>query len=74
MPEYIVACDCGSVEMMLTGKPVVHAYCHCVDCRELLNIPYHSVTAWSAQNAEIKRGLNSLSEFQHPSLEMKRIY
>jgi len=53
---YKVHCDCGAVELSITGQPIVHAYCHCVDCRELLNVPYHAVTAWNSKDVTITNG------------------
>lgn len=53
---YKVHCDCGAVELSITGQPIVHAYYHCVDCRELLNVPYHAVTAWNSKDVTITNG------------------
>lgn len=71
---YNVHCDCGAVELVITGQPIVHAYCHCVDCRELLNVPYHAVTAWKSRDVRIANGVDKLVEYQHPTLDMKRAY
>ena len=67
-----VHCDCNSVELEMTGDPKVHAYCHCEDCRELLQVPFHSVLAWEADNLKITKGAADIVEFQHPSKRMKR--
>ena len=58
----------------LNGKPRVRGYCHCEDCRDLLNVPFHAVTAWNKDQLEVLNGKELLKEFQHPELEMKRIY
>ncbi|MBP0049868.1 GFA family protein [Marinobacterium sp. AK62] len=71
---YRVQCDCQAVEVSMTGGPKVHGYCHCEDCRELLQVPYHSVLAWEDGNVEITRGQSEVIEFQHPTKRMKRVF
>ena len=73
MTNYKVHCDCGAVEISMTGTPKVHAFCHCEDCRELLQVPYHSVLAWEADSIHFLKGRESVIELQHPSKPMKRI-
>lgn len=72
--QYKAQCQCGSVQLTITGKPLVHAFCHCEDCRELLDIPYHSVTAWSPDNVVVSDEHGRLKEYQHPELTMKRCF
>lgn len=72
--KYEIECECGEVKLSLSGKPRVKGFCHCEDCRTLLNIPFHSVTAWNKEQVEIIRGQESLMSYQHPILEMKRVY
>ena len=72
--QYQVHCDCGAIELDMTGTPIVHAYCHCEDCRDLLDVPYHSVTAWNPDNVTITSGGEFAVEYQHSSLDMKRIF
>ncbi|MCG6940289.1 MAG: GFA family protein [Thiohalocapsa sp.] len=75
MPEtYKVHCTCAAVELTITGAPIVHAHCHCMDCRELLNLPYCPVAAWSASQVVVSRGAKSLVEYQHPKLGMRRAF
>ena len=71
---YHVKCDCGSVKLTLTGEPRVRGYCHCEDCRELLDIPYHSVTAWEKDQVEVTAGTDKLLVYQHPAKQMQRCY
>lgn len=71
---HTVQCDCNAVEVTMTGQPRVHGYCHCEDCRELLQVPYHSVLAWEGDNVEITRGQDEVIEFQHPTKRMKRVF
>ncbi len=72
--EYHIQCDCGTVKATLRGEPKVRGFCHCEDCRELLKIPYHSVTAWEKEQLTISDGEEHLLAFQHPSKRMKRFY
>jgi hypothetical protein len=62
------------VEVTMTGGPKVHAFCHCEDCRELLQVPYHSVLAWLPEQVEITKGAQDVIEFQHLQKRMKRIF
>ena len=71
---YSIACDCGAVKLRLKGEPRVRGFCHCEDCRGLLKIPYHSVTAWEGDNCEVVEGFESLAEYRHPTKSMKRYF
>ena len=72
--QYQVQCDCGGVRVSMTGEPRVRGFCHCEDCRELLKIPYHSVTAWEKAQVSIDAGEDRLVAFQHPEKRMQRFY
>ncbi len=75
MPDqYHVECDCKSVKLSLNGEPRVRGFCHCEDCRELLKIPYHSVTAWEEDQITVDQGVDKLVVYQHPTKRMKRFY
>nr|WP_242523623.1 GFA family protein [Microbulbifer salipaludis] len=58
----------------MSGDPKVHAYCHCEDCRELLQVPFHSVNAWDPEKVEITRGREAVVEYQHPHKRMTRVF
>ena len=72
--SYLVHCECGAVRLQLTGAPRVKGYCHCEDCRDLLDVPFHSVTAWNKDQLTIVSVDDRISEYKHPRLEMKRAY
>ena len=72
--QYQVLCDCESIRVTMSGEPRVRGFCHCEDCRELLKIPYHSVTAWDKDQVVVEEGADRLSEYQHPTKSMKRFY
>ncbi len=72
--QYQVHCDCKAVSLSMTGSPKVHAYCHCEDCRTLLDVPYHSVAAWNADEVTITSGEDSIVEYKHPTLVMTRVF
>ena len=71
---YHVKCDCGSVALEMSGAPRVTAFCHCEDCRALLDVPYHSVVAWDADNVRITSGAEDTVEYKYPTLEMTRVF
>ncbi|NQZ32418.1 MAG: GFA family protein [Oceanospirillaceae bacterium] len=72
--QYQVQCDCAAVQLSMTGAPKVQAFCHCDDCRDLLQVPYHSVLAWDEKWVNITSGQEQVAEFQHPHKRMKRIF
>lgn len=72
--QYHIHCECGAVAATLNGQPRVKGHCHCEDCRDLLDIPFHSVTAWNKEQLELTKGAQALAEYQHPTLTMKRVF
>ena len=75
MPKnYSVGCDCEAVALLMSGEPNVHAYYHCDDCRNLLQVPYYSVIAWNPEGVEITKGQEDVIEFQHPHKRMTRVF
>ena len=72
--NYKANCSCGKIEVSMLGAPKVRGFCHCEDCRELLNVPYHSVNAWEKDNVSIKNGVEHIRKFQHPTLTMTKYY
>ncbi len=73
-PSYRVSCDCGAIGITLSGAPRVRGPCHCQACRTLLNLPYHSLTAWNPAQLAVTKGADALVTFQHPRLKMKKIF
>lgn len=72
--KYEVQCECATVKVSLEGEPKVRGFCHCEDCRGLLDIPYHSVTAWEQDQVTITDGVDQLRTFQHPVKSMQRFF
>ncbi|MBW9259467.1 MAG: GFA family protein [Candidatus Thiodiazotropha sp. (ex. Lucinisca nassula)] len=72
--QYQVQCDCGRVALSMSGEPRVHAFCHCEDCRNLLDVPYHSIVAWDASQVSISFGEDQVTEYKCPTLEMTRVF
>ncbi|MES9971983.1 MAG: GFA family protein [Candidatus Thiodiazotropha sp.] len=72
--QYQVQCDCGSVKLLMSDAPRVHAFCHCEDCRNLLDVPYHSVVAWDPEKVRILSGAEHAVEYQYPGLAMTRVF
>jgi len=73
-PNYKVHCDCGAIEVEMVNAPRVQAFCHCEDCRALLDVPYHSVTAWDAENVNIITGAENAVAYKYPTLDMTRVF
>lgn len=71
---YTVHCECGASSLTMTGEPKVRGICHCEDCRELLQIPFHAVTAWQPDQVSVADEGGTLETFQHPSKNMKRVF
>ena len=72
--KYTIHCTCRSIKGSLSNQPIVHAHCHCSDCRNLLNIPFHSVTAWNKQDVTVDMGTEFIAVYQHPHLTMQKHY
>ena len=70
--HYKVHCDCGAIELAMSGTPIVHAYCHCQDCRDLLDVPFNAITAWDAAKVSVLKGEDKLLEYKYPDKEMVR--
>ena len=73
-PDYLLSCTCGTVQLRVSGEPRVRGTCHCTDCRALLKIPFHEVTAWNPEQVEVEKGEDALQWYQHPSLRMQRVF
>lgn len=71
---YSATCSCENVRVTMTGMPKVRGTCHCGDCRELLNVPYHAVNAWEKDKVTVVAGEGSMCEFSHPRLNMKKFF
>ncbi len=39
MPMITGGCHCGAIRYQIDGQPVVHALCHCTDCRRHSGAP-----------------------------------
>lgn len=72
--SYEAHCDCGKVSIRMQGIPRVHGNCHCNDCRELLQVPYHPVLAYLPEKLEISKGSGDAISFQHPTKKMTRVF
>ena len=50
------SCFCGSVDIALSGKPVVMGYCHCESCRHWSASPVNAFTLWPNDAVRVTRG------------------
>ncbi len=72
--SYEITCSCGDVRVRLSGVPRVRGHCHCNACRTVLNVPYHSVTAWNPDQVEVTSEPDRLVTFQHPDFAIKKVF
>lgn len=72
--DYKVQCDCGEVQLYITGLPKAKAYCHCSDCRAISKEPVHGVVAWGGDDVEVVKGTKLLGEYKLPDREMVRYF
>jgi len=56
-------CFCGSVEVSVTGDPVIMGYCHCKDCRDWLSAPVNAFTIWRPDSVSVTKGASNLGTF-----------
>ena len=54
--SYKGKCFCGTVQITVTGKPVVMGYCHCESCRSWSAGPVNSFTLWKPEAVKILAG------------------
>ena len=50
-----INCDCGAVELQLTGSPLAQFYCHCDDCQTVHGRPYPS-SLYLSESVSVTRG------------------
>ena len=72
--RYKLQCDCHAIQLEITGKPIVHAYCHCQDCRDLHGIPVYAVAAWNKERVKVLQGNEDLGQYKYPGKEMVRFF
>jgi hypothetical protein len=48
-------CDCGAVEMRITGEPIVQYVCHCDDCQSVHGKPF-SCALYPGPAVSVERG------------------
>lgn len=51
--EHRGSCYCGTVEVAVTGPPVVAGYCHCLSCRKWHSAPIIAWSTWPKENVRI---------------------
>jgi hypothetical protein len=56
-------CFCGSIEVEMTGEPVVMGYCHCRSCRSWSGGPVNALTLWKAEAVRVTKGEEHLATF-----------
>lgn len=51
--SYHGSCYCGAVNVMVTGAPVMQAYCHCRSCRKWHAAPINAWSSWPEDKVTI---------------------
>jgi hypothetical protein len=57
------SCFCGSVDIAVSGKPVVMGYCHCESCRHWSASPVNAFTLWPNDAVRVTRGEQFLESY-----------
>ena len=60
---YNGSCFCGSVDIAVSGKPVVMGYCHCESCRHWSASPVNAFTLWPNDAVRVTRGEQFLESY-----------
>lgn len=56
MADVTGGCHCGEIRYEVTGKPVVHALCHCSDCRRHAGAPMVGWTMYAEEMVKVTKG------------------
>jgi len=57
------SCFCGSIDIAVSGKPVVMGYCHCESCRHWSASPVNAFTLWPNDAVRVTRGEQFLESY-----------
>src|SRR6478672_6096330 len=57
------SCFCGSVDIAVSGKPVVMGYCHCNSCRHWSASPVNAFTLWQPESVKITQGEENIGTY-----------
>lgn len=49
-------CHCGAIRYEIAGEPIVHALCHCRDCRHHAGAPLVGWTMYPQEAVKVTRG------------------
>ena len=49
-------CHCGAIRYQVEGDPIVHALCHCTDCRRSAGAPMVAWTMYPATAVKVTKG------------------
>jgi hypothetical protein len=53
-------CHCGAICYEVTGEPIVHALCHCTDCRRHAGAPLVGWSMYPADALKVTKGTPKL--------------
>ncbi|EHR70708.1 hypothetical protein BurJ1DRAFT_1853 [Burkholderiales bacterium JOSHI_001] len=46
-------CQCGAIQLVISGRPLLRAYCHCLICQEFNQADFADVTVFRARDVSI---------------------
>ena len=52
-------CHCGAIRYQVEGEPIVHALCHCTDCRKESGSAFTVYAHWPVEAFEISGEISS---------------
>lgn len=62
-------CHCGAIRYALTGEPLTHALCHCIDCRRSAGAP---MVGWAMYRIEALKVTRGAPKIYHSSEHGRR--
>ena len=49
-------CHCGAIRYQIEGEPIVHALCHCTDCRRHAGAPMVGWSMYAEDTLKVTKG------------------
>ena len=65
-------CDCGSIEVEVTGAPEAMCYCHCRSCRSWSGGPVNAFSLWKPEAVRITAGEEHVATYAKTPLSERK--
>ncbi|GEC55162.1 hypothetical protein ABIF38_007932 [Bradyrhizobium japonicum] len=72
MADVTGGCHCGEIRYEVTGEPVVHALCHCTDCRRHAGPPMVGWVTVAEDMVKVTKGQLGLIRPRRPDRHAAR--